>query len=183
MRWPYDEQARCVIWRTTQRSYEQALRARAASGSVRSAYPQARREDLRRSRGAHGVLVGWRPGNYLKHMPRLRWIQAMTAGVDRGLRALISRAEVTLCCARGSHRLSMPENILGALFHLTKPYMAIALDQRESRWTKRCRCRSWARRSVYSVSAPWTRGCAQGDRARNACDRHEAYAGTGSVRR
>jgi phosphoglycerate dehydrogenase-like enzyme len=31
----------------------------------------------------------------------------------------------------------MPENILGALFHLTKPYMAIALDQRESRWTRR----------------------------------------------
>jgi phosphoglycerate dehydrogenase-like enzyme len=31
----------------------------------------------------------------------------------------------------------MPENILGALFHLTKPYMAIALDQRESRWSKR----------------------------------------------
>jgi phosphoglycerate dehydrogenase-like enzyme len=31
----------------------------------------------------------------------------------------------------------MPENILGALFHLTKPYMAIALDQRESRWNQR----------------------------------------------
>jgi glyoxylate/hydroxypyruvate reductase A len=31
----------------------------------------------------------------------------------------------------------MPENILGALFHITKPYMPIALDQRESRWTKR----------------------------------------------
>jgi phosphoglycerate dehydrogenase-like enzyme len=31
----------------------------------------------------------------------------------------------------------MPENILGALFHLTKPYMAIALDQRESRWHRR----------------------------------------------
>jgi phosphoglycerate dehydrogenase-like enzyme len=31
----------------------------------------------------------------------------------------------------------MPENILGAIFHLTKPYMAIALEQRESRWTRR----------------------------------------------
>ena len=29
------------------------------------------------------------------------------------------------------------ENILGALFHLTKPYMAVALDQKESRWTRR----------------------------------------------
>jgi phosphoglycerate dehydrogenase-like enzyme len=33
--------------------------------------------------------------------------------------------------------MSMPENILGAVFHLTKPYMQIALDQRESRWTRR----------------------------------------------
>jgi phosphoglycerate dehydrogenase-like enzyme len=31
----------------------------------------------------------------------------------------------------------MPENILGALFHLTKPYAAAAFDQREHRWTRR----------------------------------------------
>jgi phosphoglycerate dehydrogenase-like enzyme len=30
----------------------------------------------------------------------------------------------------------MPENILGALFHLTKPYMSIALAQRESTWVR-----------------------------------------------
>jgi phosphoglycerate dehydrogenase-like enzyme len=83
------------------------------------------------------ILVGRRPGSYLKGMPRLRWIQAMTAGVDPWLASPHLSTEVTLCCARGSHRISMPENILGALFHLTKPYMPIALDQRESRWTKR----------------------------------------------
>jgi hypothetical protein len=30
------------------------------------------------------VLVGWRPGPYLKRMPRLRWIQAMTPVSSRG---------------------------------------------------------------------------------------------------
>jgi phosphoglycerate dehydrogenase-like enzyme len=83
------------------------------------------------------ILVGWRPGSHLKRMPRLRWIQAVTAGVDPWLASPDLSTEVTLCCARGSHRISMPENILGALFHLTKPYMPIALDQKESRWTKR----------------------------------------------
>ena len=83
------------------------------------------------------ILVGWRPGSYLKGMPKLRWLQAMTAGVDPWLASPDLGTDVTLCCARGSHRISMPENILGALFHLTKPYMPIALDQRESRWTKR----------------------------------------------
>lgn len=83
------------------------------------------------------ILVSWRPGSYLKGMPRLRWVQAMTAGIDPWLVSPDFGRDVTLTCARGSHRMSMPENILGALFHLTKPYMQIALDQRESRWTKR----------------------------------------------
>lgn len=83
------------------------------------------------------MLVAWKPGPVLRRMSRLRWIQAMTAGVEEWLESPDLRRDVTLCCARGSHRLSMPENILGALFHLTKPYMAIALDQRESRWTRR----------------------------------------------
>ena len=69
------------------------------------------------------VLAGWKHGGYLGRMPRLRWIQAMTAGVEAWIDAPGLRDEVTLCCARGSHRHSMSENILGALFHLTKPYM------------------------------------------------------------
>jgi phosphoglycerate dehydrogenase-like enzyme len=83
------------------------------------------------------ILAGWRPGGYLGKMPRLKWIQAMTAGVEAWLDSRDLDTKVTLTCARGSHRLSMPENILGGLFHLTKPYMAIALDQRESKWSKR----------------------------------------------
>ena len=81
--------------------------------------------------------MGWRPGNALKRMPKLRWLQAMTAGVEMWLGRPDLRDDVTLCCARGTHRVSMPENILGAMFHLTKPYMAIANDQRDSRWNKR----------------------------------------------
>ena len=127
----------CVIWLNDAKLYEQALsRAGLAdklelhSLKLDQAIPDelAERAD---------VLVGWRPGAWLRRMPRLRWIQAMTAGVESWLESPDLDSRVTLCCARGSHRISMPENILGALFHLTKPYMPIALDQRESRWTKR----------------------------------------------
>jgi glyoxylate/hydroxypyruvate reductase len=83
------------------------------------------------------ILIAQKPGSYLKRMPRLRWIQATTAGVDSWLASSDLHKDVALCCARGSHRISMPENILGAIFHITKPYMPIALDQRESRWTRR----------------------------------------------
>ena len=127
----------CVFWINDAKAYEQAL----ASAGLRDKFEvhavnreQPMPEDL--AERAH-VMVGWRAGGYLKRMPRLRWIQAMTAGVESWLANPDLRSDVTLTCARGSHRISMPENILGALFHLTKPYMAIALDQRESRWTKR----------------------------------------------
>jgi len=83
------------------------------------------------------VLAGWKHGKLLGRMPKLRWIQAMTAGVEAWLGAPGLRDEVALCCARGSHRHSMSENILGALFHLTKPYAAVVQDQKESRWTRR----------------------------------------------
>src|SRR5918998_1599175 len=84
------------------------------------------------------AMLAWgaSPG-LLPRMPKLRWVQALTAGVE-GWLALPDLPEgVALTCARGTHRESMPENILGALFHLTKPYSAIAEDQKQRRWTRR----------------------------------------------
>jgi phosphoglycerate dehydrogenase-like enzyme len=84
------------------------------------------------------AMLAWRvaPG-VLPRTPRLRWIQALTGGVE-GWLALPDLPEgVALTCARGTHRIQMTENILGALFHLTKPYTAAVLDQRERRWTRK----------------------------------------------
>lgn len=84
------------------------------------------------------ALVAWRcPPGALQAMPGLRWLQAMTAGVEMWLGRPDLRDDLVLTAARGVHRVSMPENILAALFHLTKPIAAAALDQRESRWTRR----------------------------------------------
>jgi phosphoglycerate dehydrogenase-like enzyme len=84
------------------------------------------------------ALLAWgAPPGLLARMPRLRWVQALTAGVEAWLARDDLREGVTLTCARGTHRVAMPENILGVLFHLIKPYLAAALDQRERRWTRR----------------------------------------------
>ena len=127
----------CVVWMNESKAYEQAL-TRAGLIDQFELHclktDQPIPDDLATRTD---ILIGQRPGSYLKRMPRLRWIQAPTAGVDGWLASPDLGTRVTLCCARGSHRIPMPENILGALFHLTKPYMPIALDQRESRWTKR----------------------------------------------
>ena len=127
----------CVIWLNEAKLYEQALARKALADrfelhalKVEDTIPNELAERAE-------VLVGWRPGDYLENMPRLRWIQAMTAGVEQWLEHPGVRSDIVLSCARGSHRIPMPENILGAIFHLTKPYMQIALDQKESRWTRR----------------------------------------------
>ncbi len=84
------------------------------------------------------AMLAYRSGpGVLPRMPALRWIQALTAGVEGWLALPDLPAGITLTCARGTHRVQMPENILGALFHLTKPYAGIALDQKERRWRRR----------------------------------------------
>ena len=127
----------CVVWMNEAKTYEQAL-ARAGLIDRFEFHALKNDEKLPEDLAARtDIFVGRTQGSYLKGMPKLRWIQAMTAGVDPWLASPHLNGDVTLCCARGSHRISMPENILGALFHLTKPYTAITLDQRESRWTRR----------------------------------------------
>jgi glyoxylate/hydroxypyruvate reductase A len=84
------------------------------------------------------AMLAYRSGpGVLGRMPALRWIQALTAGVEGWLALPDLPERLVLTCARGTHRVQMPENILGALFHLTKPYAGIALDQKDRRWRRR----------------------------------------------
>ncbi|MDA0225497.1 MAG: D-2-hydroxyacid dehydrogenase [Proteobacteria bacterium] len=76
------------------------------------------------------------PPGTLAKMPKLRWIQALTVGIDNWLARADLRESIALTCARGSHRVAMPENILGALFHLTKPYAQATIDQKDHRWVR-----------------------------------------------
>jgi phosphoglycerate dehydrogenase-like enzyme len=82
------------------------------------------------------MTVGVPPG-MLPKMPRLRWAQAMTAGVEGWLTLPDLPGDLALTCARGTHRESMPENIIGAMFYVAKPYAAAAADQPAAKWTHR----------------------------------------------
>ena len=87
--------------------------------------------------GRADALLAWRPPARLaERAPRLTWIQSLTGGIDQWLVPEYPERAV-LTCARGSHRLSMPEHILAALFLVTKSLAPIVLDQRERRWTRR----------------------------------------------
>ena len=86
---------------------------------------------------AEAMLTWGPPAGLLAQMPKLRWAQALTAGVEHWLARADLSSGLTLTCARGTHRVQMPENILGALFHITKPYAAIVGDNAAATWTRR----------------------------------------------
>ena len=127
----------CVVWMNEAKVYEKALARAGLSGKfelhVLNPDQSIPEEVAERTQ----ALLTRRPTSVLERMPRLRWVQAVNAGVESWLASPNLRADVTLCCARGIHRISMPENILGAIFHLTKPYAQCVIDQRESRWVRR----------------------------------------------
>ena len=83
------------------------------------------------------ALLAYRPPKALAAgAPRLTWAQSLTAGMEQWLGAPDLPATLTLTCARGTHRLQMPEHILAALFIASKQIAPIVLDQRERRWTR-----------------------------------------------
>lgn len=127
-----------LLWTDQAEPYRAAIAAAGLDGRVRvEALPRKAVPSAATLAEAEAMLAWGAPPGLLPRMPRLRWIQALTAGVEGWLALPDLPEHVTLTCARGTHRSSMPENILGALFHIAKPYHAIALDQRERRWTRR----------------------------------------------
>jgi phosphoglycerate dehydrogenase-like enzyme len=127
-----------ILWNDNNAPYLRALEAAGVAGAWRIAeVKRAERPSAEQLAEAEAMMCWGAPPGLLDLMPRLRWLQSMTAGVEHLLGRADLRDSITLTCARGTHRVQMPENILGALFHITKPYHQAALDQRESRWTRR----------------------------------------------
>jgi phosphoglycerate dehydrogenase-like enzyme len=127
-----------LLWTDTPGPYIDAIRQAGLADRVaidtlgRSDTPSATQREQ-----THALLAGGVPAGLLPTMPNLRWAQSLTAGVEGWLALPDLPASLTLTCARGTHRESMPENILGALFHITKPFAAIEQDKKQSLWRNR----------------------------------------------
>ena len=129
---------RLLLWTDAAQPYEAAIAEAGLAGRVRIAALPRKETPSPELLAETEALLGWgAPAGVLPRMPRLRWIQSLTAGVEGWLALPDLPAGVALTCARGTHRESMPENILGAIFHIAKPYHLIELDNREHVWKRR----------------------------------------------
>jgi phosphoglycerate dehydrogenase-like enzyme len=127
-----------LLWTDGANAYTDAIRAAGLSERVRVEILARREQPSEVQKARTEVLLAWGvPPGLLPQMRRLRWAQALTAGVEGWLALADLPPDLTLTCARGTHRQSMPENILAALFYITKPYAACVEDQKHGKWTRR----------------------------------------------
>ena len=124
-----------LLWTDSTAAYLDAIKAAGLADRVAiDTLPRTERpspEQLGRTEALMAVSV---PPGLLPVMPKLRWAQSMTAGVEGWLALPDLPATLTLTCARGTHRESMPENIIGTLFYVAKPYAAAVENQKHRRW-------------------------------------------------
>ena len=86
--------------------------------------------------GTEALMAYTVPPGVLSAMPKLRWAQCMMAGVEAWIALPDLPGNLVLTCARGTHTESMPENIIGALLYVAKPYAAAAENQKQGKWVQ-----------------------------------------------
>jgi len=124
-----------LIWTDSPAAYLEAIEAAGlADRVVAQTLPRKERPSAEQMTQTQALIAHAVPAGLLPSMPDLRWIQSMTAGVEGWIALPDLPASVTLTCARGTHQESMPENIIGALLYVAKPYAAAVENQKRRKW-------------------------------------------------
>ncbi|HEV8095622.1 MAG TPA: D-2-hydroxyacid dehydrogenase [Burkholderiales bacterium] len=124
-----------LLWTDSTAAYLEAINAAGLADRVvvdtlpRKEKPSAEQMARTEALMAYGAPVGVLPA-----MPKLRWAQAMTAGVEGWIALPDLPSNLTLTCARGTHQESMPENIIGAVLYVAKPYALAVENQKRGKW-------------------------------------------------
>jgi phosphoglycerate dehydrogenase-like enzyme len=127
--------ARVLLWTDNTVAYLDAVKAAGLTDRVAiDTLPRKDKPSADQLAATEAMMAPAVPAGLLPTMPKLRWVQAMSAGVEGWLALPDLPGDLTLTCARGTHTESMPENIIGALFHVAKPYAAAAANQKSSKW-------------------------------------------------
>jgi phosphoglycerate dehydrogenase-like enzyme len=126
-----------LLWAQSTAPYVEAIKAAGlADRIVLRLLPPSEKPSAEQLAQTEVVMTYNMPAGVLGRMPKLRWAQAMMAGVENWLALPDLPSDLVLTCARGTHEESMPENIIGALFYATKPYAAAVENQKQRKWVR-----------------------------------------------
>ena len=126
-----------LLWTDSTSAYLDAIKAAGVADRVAvKTLPRKERPSADQLARTQALMAYTVPPGLLPAMPRLRWAQVMTAGVEEWLALPDLPAGLVLTCARGTHTESMPENIIGALLYVAKPYAAAVANQKRGTWVR-----------------------------------------------
>ena len=126
-----------LLWTDNTAPYTDAIKAAGFAERVAiETLPRKDQPSAAQLANTEALMAYEAPPGMLGGMPKLRWLQSMTAGVEGFMALPDLPAGLALTCARGTHTESMPENILGALFYVAKPYAAAVENQRQGKWVR-----------------------------------------------
>ncbi|MBS0541213.1 MAG: D-2-hydroxyacid dehydrogenase [Proteobacteria bacterium] len=127
--------AHVLLWTDNTAPYLDGIKASGLADRVAvETVPRKERPSADQLARTEVLMAGAVPAGVLPSMKKLRWAQAMSAGVDGWFALPDLPKDLTLTCARGTHTESMPENIMAGLFYVAKPYAVAAANQRQSKW-------------------------------------------------
>jgi phosphoglycerate dehydrogenase-like enzyme len=127
-----------LLWADSPAEYLDAIRAAGLAERVAiDTLPRKEKPSPEQMARTEVLMAYGVPPGLLPAMPKLRWAQAMMAGVEGWIALPDLPPGLTLTCARGTHRESMPENIIGALLYVAKPYAAAVENQKQRKWVQR----------------------------------------------
>ena len=126
-----------LLWTDSTAAYLDAIKAAGLADRVAiDTLPRKEKPSAEQRARTEALMAYAAPPGLLPAMPKLRWVQVMTAGVEGWLALPDLPPNLALTCARGTHRESMPENIIGAVFYVAKPYAAAVENQKRGKWVQ-----------------------------------------------
>lgn len=130
--------AHVLLWTDSTAAYLDAVNAAGLADrvSIETLSRKEKPSDDQLAR-TEAIMCPGMPAGLLPKFQKLRWAQAMSAGVEGWLALPDLPPALTLTCARGTHRESMPENIIGSIFYVSKPYAAAVAEQKNAKWVHR----------------------------------------------
>ena len=130
--------AHVLLWTDSTAAYLDAVNAAGLADRVSiETLPRKEKPSDDQLARTEAIMCAGMPAGLLPRFKNLRWAQAMTAGVEGWLALPDLPPALTLTCARGTHRESMPENIIGSIFYVSKPYAAAVAEQKNAKWVHR----------------------------------------------
>ena len=85
------------------------------------------------------ILITWGFINideYLPSAPRLRWIHALSAGVEKLLSPAIAASSIQLTNVRGIHGIPMSEHVFGMMLAFSRSIAGFARQQQDATWKR-----------------------------------------------